>query len=146
MFPRFVDQEDALDLNKDVTMGELEATLKWFKRDKSLGPDGWPVEFYIAFFELLGEDLLKVIEDCRITRPIYKDFNTTFIALIPNSENPSSFEYFCPISLYNCIYKIIANRLLPILSSHISFEQFAFLQGCQIHEVVGTTQEVLHFL
>lgn len=43
-------------------MGELESTSKWFKKDKIIGLDGWPVEFYIAFFETLGEDLLKVIE------------------------------------------------------------------------------------
>jgi len=54
LFPRFVDQVVALDLNKVVTMGELEATLKWFKRDKSPGPDGWSVEFYMDFFNTLG--------------------------------------------------------------------------------------------
>jgi hypothetical protein len=41
--------------------GELEATIKWFKRDKSLGLDGWSVEFYLAFFETLSADLLKVL-------------------------------------------------------------------------------------
>lgn len=40
-FPRFVHQEDTEDLLKEVTMEELEATLKWFKKDKSPGPDGW---------------------------------------------------------------------------------------------------------
>lgn len=34
----------------------------------------------------------------------------------------------------------------PILSNHISLEQFAFLKDRQIHEVVGTTQEVIHTL
>jgi len=42
------------------------------------------------------------------------------------------------------ITKIIANHLCPILSTHISFEQFSFLQDRQIHGVVGTAQEVLH--
>lgn len=129
-------------------MGELEATLKWFKKYKSPRPDGWPVEFYTAFFELLGEYLLKVIEDCRIIGLMYEAFNTTFIALIPKSDNPGSFKDFCPISLCSCIYKIIAkiiaNCLHPILSSHISSEQFSFLQDHQIHEVVGMAQEVLH--
>ena len=49
LFPRFVDQEDSMDLNREVTLGELEATLKWFKRDKSPGLDGWSVEFYLPF-------------------------------------------------------------------------------------------------
>jgi len=148
LFPKFVDHEDALELTKEVTLGELEATLKWFKRDKSPGPDGWNVEVYLAFFETLGEDLLKVIEECRSIGRMYEAYNSTFIALIPKSDNPTSFNDFRPISLCNCIYKIIskiiANCVQPILSNHISAEQFDFLQNRKIHEVVGTTQEILH--
>lgn len=66
LFPRFVNQENDMDLNREVTLGELEATLKWFKRDKSPAPDDWSVEFYLAFFHILGEYLLKVVEECRI--------------------------------------------------------------------------------
>jgi hypothetical protein len=47
-----------------------------------------------------------------LTRSIGKTFgafNTTFIALIPKVDNPTSFEKFRPISLCNCIYKIISN-------------------------------------
>lgn len=36
-FPRFVEPDSLEDLNKPVTLGELESTLKWFKKDKSLG-------------------------------------------------------------------------------------------------------------
>lgn len=57
LFPRFIDYDATLDLIREVTLGELEATLKWFKRYKSLGPDGWNVEFYLDFFDTLGEDL-----------------------------------------------------------------------------------------
>jgi len=52
------------DLIKPVSLGELESTLKWFKRDKSPGPDGWPVEFYLTFFDILGPNLLGVVEEC----------------------------------------------------------------------------------
>lgn len=76
--------------------------------------------------------------------------NSTFVALIPKLDNPSTFNDFRPISLCNCIYKIIAkiiaNRLKTILSTHISHKKFAFLQNRQIHEAVGTTHELLHSL
>jgi hypothetical protein len=75
-------------------------------------------------------------------------FNSTFIALIPNTYNPTKFEIFRPISLCNCIYKIIskiiAHRLKGILSRKISLKQFGFLEGRQIHEVVGVAQEGIH--
>lgn len=79
---------------------------------------------------------------------MYETYNSTFIALIPKSNNPTSFNDFQPISLCNCIYKIIskiiANCLQPILSNHISAKQIPFLQNIQIHEAIGTTQEILH--
>jgi len=130
-FPRFVLQEDLEDLLKEVTMEELEATIKWFKKDKSPGPDGWTINFYIAFSEILGNDLLKIVENCRRSGRISSAIKSTFIALIPKSNNHVSFNDFRPISLCNCLYKIIAkiiaNRIKPILSHHISPEQFAFL-------------------
>ena len=88
-----------MELNREVTLGELEATLKWFKKDKSPGPDGWSVEFYMAFFDILGHDLLKVIGECRTTGCMHGAINSTFIAVIPKSDNPSSFNDFQPISL-----------------------------------------------
>jgi len=79
---------------------------------------------------------------------MYEAFNSTFISLIPKTDCPESFNNFQPIAVYNCIYKIIAkiiaNRLRPILSAHISPKKFAFLNNCQIHDVIGTTQGVLH--
>ena len=62
LFPRFVDQEAEDLLMKPVTLQELEDTLKWFQRDKSPGLDGWPIEFYLAFFDVMGQDILNLIE------------------------------------------------------------------------------------
>jgi len=145
-FPRFVYEDDAEKLFAPVTSGELEGTLKWFKKDKSPGPDGWTIEFYLAFYEILGQDLLKVVE-CRTTGSLYHAINLTFSALIPKSDSPSSFDDYRPISLCNYIYKIIfkiiANRLRPILSRHIAPQQFSFLESRQIHEAIGSTQEAI---
>eukprot|EP00253_Pinus_taeda_P023046 PITA_23046 len=130
-FPRFFLQDESEDLIKAVSMEELESTINWFKKDRSPGPDGWTIEFYIAFLDLLGNDLLNIIEQSRRNGRISSAIKSTFIALIPKANHPTSFNEFRPISLYNCLYKIIAkiiaNRLKPILSRHISPEQFTFL-------------------
>eukprot|EP00253_Pinus_taeda_P009728 PITA_09728 len=148
LFPRFVEQEMEQELEGEVSMRELEDTLKILKKEKSPGPDGWTVEFYVTFFEILGADLLKIIEESKKRGRIPGNLKATFIALIPKFDKPSSFDGFQPISLCNCIYKIIAkiiaNRLKPILLLHIAQEQFSFLHNRQIHEAIGTAQELLH--
>ena len=58
IFPRFVNEEDTEILNNLVTLGEIKEVIKWFQKDKIPGPDGWPLQFYLTFFELIGQDLL----------------------------------------------------------------------------------------
>lgn len=147
-FPRFVEVGEEGDLAKEVSLGELEATIQVFQRDKSSGPDGWSTKFYLAFFDLLGQEILKVINHCCLSRKIPTTIKSTFIALIPKFDKPASFNDFWPISLCNFLYKImakiLANRLKPILSAHIPPKQFDFLQQRQIQKAIITTQELLH--
>eukprot|EP00253_Pinus_taeda_P027771 PITA_27771 len=147
-FPRFVEEEEAGRLMEVVSKEEVEHIIKSMAKDKSPGPDGWTIELFNHFFDLIGDELSEVVEESRRKGEMYPPFNATFIALIPKKEDPDSFEDFRPISLCNCVYKIIAKiiamRLKPILSKNISSEQFGFLDGRQIHEAIGIAQETLH--
>jgi hypothetical protein len=93
-------------------------------------------------------DLLRMIEESKLLRKVLGAINSTFIALVPKGQDPSSFEEFTPIFLCNLVYKIIskilANRLKGILSSVILEEQLGFLYNRKIHNVVGTAQEGMH--
>ena len=43
------EEEDSLSIGKLVSVDEVKYILKLFSKDKSLGPDGWTVEFYWHF-------------------------------------------------------------------------------------------------
>ena len=89
----------------------------------------------------MGLDLLRVIEVSKKCVKIPRVFNSTFIALIPKSDCPCTFDGYRPISLCNYSYKIIgkilSSRIKKVLGRYISYEQFGFFPGRQIHEVVG---------
>ena len=148
LFPRFIPSEQSSLLSKPVSLHEIELALKAFKKDRSPGPDGWPVEFYLHFFDLLSPILLKVIDQTRVSGFVPPSLNSTFLALIPKKDKPRTFADFRPISLCNLLYKliakIIAGRLKPFLDLGISREQFVFLKDRQISEPIGIVQEVLH--
>jgi hypothetical protein len=57
-------QEDEVDtLERTCTREEVLEVLKIFSKEKSPGPNGWTVEFFLFFFELVGKDLLEAMEE-----------------------------------------------------------------------------------
>jgi len=124
LFKKMIQNEDLISLLKPVTTEEIKKVLDLFKRDKSPGLDGWMVEFFSHFFDLVSEDLVQVVEESRKFGNIPGCLNSTFLTLIPKENNPSSFGDFRPISLCNLCYKmiskVISNRIKPYLSSQLS--------------------------
>eukprot|EP00253_Pinus_taeda_P026726 PITA_26726 len=106
-FPRFVEEEEAESLMNEVTKEEVECFIKSMAKYKSPSSDGWTTELFQHFFDQIGTELTEVVEESRKKGEVYSSFNANFIALIPKKENPGTFEVFRPISLCNCIYKII---------------------------------------
>jgi hypothetical protein len=137
-----------LSMDSPCTLQEILVALKSFSKDKSPGPDGWTVEFYLHFFDLVGPDLLALVEDNKLRGKVIGALNSTFLTLIPKVDASSSFGDYRPIALCNLCYKliskIIAIRIKPILSRFLSKEQLGFLKGRQIIDAIGTTQECLH--
>jgi hypothetical protein len=150
LFPKFVGEEENHALMEEVSEDELKEVLHNFQKDKIPGPNDWTIEFFLGFYDLIGKDILKLVEETRVRGHLHPPLNSNFIALIPKVDDPSSLNDFRPISLCNCIYKVvskvIARRIKATLSEKISPEQFGFLEGRQIHEAIGVSQEVMHSL
>ena len=78
LFLHMTTDEDINCFLKPISGPEVEAVLRGFKKDKSLGPDGWPVEFFLAFFDLVGEDLVLAVEQSRLQGKVTGALNSTF--------------------------------------------------------------------
>jgi hypothetical protein len=148
LFPSIISAEEDADLYKPVTLTEIKDILLHFKKERIPGPDGWTSEFFIHFFDLVGEDLLQMVEDSRIRGKIHGSLNSTFLVLIPKENNSLSFSDYRPISLCNLIYKVISkvisNRIKPFLARCISAEQLGFLKGKRIQDAIGAAHECIH--
>jgi hypothetical protein len=148
LFPNFISSEAATELYKPVTLSELKDILIHFKKERSPGPDGWTSEFFIYFFDLVGMDLLQMVEDSRLKGKISGSLNATFLVLIPKEKLPLSFNDFRPISLCNLVYKliskVISNRIKPFLGRSLSAEQLGFLKGRRIQDAIGAAHECIH--
>jgi len=148
LYPRVFNDEDCRSLGRPVTLQEIEKILKVCAKEKSPGPDGWTVEFYLGFWDILGPEILRLTEEIRSGGYISGALNSTFIALIPKASKPQTFDEYRPISLCNFLYKInskiIAERIKPYLARFITKEQFGFIPNRQIHDAVGLAQEGIH--
>jgi len=132
----------------DITLEKVEYVLKSFAKSKSPCLDGWSVQFFWGFFDILGNDLVEMVEETRRLRKVSGSINSTFISLIWKTCNPLSFKDFRPISLCNLIYKfitkILANKIKHVLARYLSKEQFGFLKDHQIMEAIRLEREGIH--
>ena len=62
LFPSFLEIEEKEKLGEKVTLKEIEDALKIFKKEKSSGLDGWIVDLFLHFFDIMEEDQLAIVE------------------------------------------------------------------------------------
>ena len=85
------------------------------KEGASLGPDGFTVNFFHHFWEMIKIDVWNIVEQSRLSGRILPALNATFLTLIPKGEGVDFSDKFRPVSLYNVIYKIITK----VIANHL---------------------------
>lgn len=130
-------------LKRKIEQMEVEEIVFQMEKGKAPGPDGFRIDFFQNCWDLVKEELWEVVEESRRTKRVLKDFNATFLSLIPKEQGADSPGKFQPISLCNVVLKIITkvmeNRLKLILPELVSREQSGFVEGRQALEGIILT-------
>ena len=140
------DQRDLLE--GKLTLEECRRALMCLRRGKSPGEDGFTVEFYQFFFELLGQELLDSINASYDDNELSISQRRGVITLIPKEDaNLKDLSNWRPITLLNVDYKIaskaIATRIEKVLPLLINSNQTGFVKGRYIGENIRLINDML---
>ena len=127
----------------EITMTELKRALDSTKNNKSPGLDGYPIEFFKAFWDDLSPFMLRSINNSFEKGSLPQSQKEGLITCLPKGDKPRKFlKNWRPISLLNSAYKlvstVIANRIKMVLTDIISKEQKGFVEGRNISEKLSS--------
>ncbi|GJU40050.1 hypothetical protein Tco_1193007 [Tanacetum coccineum] len=135
-FPNKPSSEQQIDLESEITRDEIKRATWECGIDKSSGPDGFTFGFYRRYWSFLENDVVQAVCSFFQYGSFPKGGNSSFIALIPKTNNANMVKDFRPITLIGSLYKIIAkilsNRLVVVLRDVVNEVQSDFVANRQI--------------
>ncbi|XP_058746692.1 uncharacterized protein LOC131619632 [Vicia villosa] len=103
-----ISNNDYVLLTAPIVKEKLYQALTQMHPDKSSGPNGFNLAFYLNFWEICGDNIFNEAKLWLNKGFFYPDkLNDTIIFLIPNCGNPTNMNDLRPISLCNMVYKIV---------------------------------------
>ena len=126
-----LNEDDKINLVRPFTTADVLATFKSMASGKSPGPDGFPPEFFVKSWKIVGSDVSAAILQFFETGMMPKTINSSAISLIPKHPNANHMSHFRPISccnaIHKCIGKMLALRMSTVMASLVSLNQTAFV-------------------
>ncbi|KAL8106994.1 hypothetical protein AgCh_023701 [Apium graveolens] len=148
--PKSITEDQNAELLKSISDEEVRFAVFQMHLDKSPGPDGMTPAFFQKHWQVVGQDIVKLVKRFFSTGEIEMGLSETNIVLIPKKKSPAMLTELRPIALCNVVMKIItkviANRLKRVLDTVISSSQSAFLPDRLISDNIMVSFEIMHYL
>lgn len=116
-----------------LLLNEYRTTIFALPLNKVFSPDGFSVELFTSSWDIIGADLDLAVNELFTSRKLLTQLNTIVISLIPKVTGAEKFAEFCPISLFNTMYKVISRllvaRLKLLLPIAVQGNQVGFIKG-----------------
>lgn len=132
-----------------LSVEECRIALLGMARRKAPGSDGLPMEFYLKFWDLLGDDLVCVLNSCFRSGCLSRSQRRGVISLSFKKGDRLDIRNWRPISLLNVDYKLaartIAGRLLRVIHLVVEKDQTCGVPGRFIGENVAFLRDVVDF-
>ena len=124
-----------------LSVEECREALMGMARNKGPGSDCLPVEFYVKFWDVLGSDLVTVLNSCFDAGLLSSSKRRGVISLSFKKSDRLDPCNWRPISLLNVDYKlaarVLAGRLLKVIHLVVADDQTCGVPGRYIGENVA---------
>ena len=132
------------------TIDELHAALKGLRTGKTPGSDGLSTEFYLAFWDDLGDSLLSVLNEGFEAGSLASSQYEGLLRLIYKKDDRRLPKNWRPISLLNTDYKlaskVITERLKKVMSSIVHQDQTCGVVGRSIFSNLHLIRDALDMI
>lgn len=125
---------------EDFSNEQIQSCLLKMPRNKTSGPDGFPVEFFKCAWAIIGHEFLASVRDFFVQCFMPTSQNATSLILLAKRPRADTIKEFLPIACLNTQYKLItrllSNRLKVTLSGLILPNQTAFVADRMLVETI----------
>jgi len=143
-------REEEASLIRDFQEEEVKSAMCSMKSNSAPGPNGFGVQFFKSFWQLIGNDYLALFQDLHKGLLDIRRLNYGVITLVPKSQDANNIKQYRPICLLNVDYKgitkVLTNRFSVLAQTVIGSNQTGFVKGRNILEGVVVLHEVIHEL
>lgn len=128
-------------------MGGIKKIVFGLKNGKRLGSDKMTLSFYKAYWNIVGDSVIKAVQFFFTHGHLLKALNNTFITLVPKNDHSKRVDQYRPIALpYKIITKLIAESLKLILDNITAPSHSVFVPNRGMVDNIIILHEIMYNL